>query len=349
MSQLLFVRIRMSDTTMSETTKCCLPWVEKYRPTTISEVKGHSNIVSVLENFGGIPGIPHLLFFGPPGTGKTSTILAMAKEYYGRHFRLMVMEVNASDERGIEVVTGKIHRFVQTHSFCDLRVKLVILDEADALTAEAQSALRRIMEKSSVDVRFCLCCNYIGKISAPLQSRCTKFRFEGIDRESLKEMALGISTKENMSFEEGAVDAVLDLAQGDARRVINLMQSASLVSEVSDVSEVSEVSQVSQVSKEYIYKLAGSPLPSDLDAVFSALLGSSFKDSFRDITYMVKHKGYAVADIVTALATKVLSDTTLAEDRLRTLFIEFSNIEYNLAAGGSEKLAVGHLVSAFHL
>ena len=325
---------------MSETTKCCLPWVEKYRPTTISEVKGHSNIVSVLENFGGIPGIPHLLFFGPPGTGKTSTILALAKEHYGRDFRLMVMEVNASDERGIEVVTGKIHRFVQTHSFCDLRVKLVILDEADALTAEAQSALRRIMEKSSVDVRFCLCCNYIGKISAPLQSRCTKFRFEGIDRESLKEMALEISTNENMSFEEGAVDAVLDLAQGDARRVINLMQSASLVSKVSEVSEI---------SKEYIYKLAASPLPSDLDAVFSSLLGSSFKDSFREITDMVKHKGYAVADIVTALATKILSDATLAEDRLRTLFVEFSNIEYNLAGGGSEKLAVGHLVSAFHL
>ena len=328
---------------MSETTKSCLPWVEKYRPTTISEVRGHSNIVSVLENFGGIPGIPHLLFFGPPGTGKTSTILAMAKEHYGRDFRLMVMEVNASDERGIEVVTGKIYRFVQTHSFCDLRVKLVILDEADALTAEAQSALRRIMEKCSVDVRFCLCCNYIGKISAPLQSRCTKFRFEGIDRESLKEMALGISTNENMSFEEGAVDAVLDLAQGDARRVINLMQSASLVS------QVSQVSRVSQVSKEYIYKLAGSPIPSDLDAVFSSLMGSSFKDSFRDISDMVKHKGYAVADIVTALATKILSDTTLAEDRLRTLLVEFSNIEYNLAGGGSDKLAVGHLVSAFHL
>ena len=261
----------------------------------------------------------------------------MAKEHYGHNFRLMVLEVNASDERGIEVVTGKIHSFIQTHSFCDLRVKLVILDEADALTAEAQSALRRIMEKSTVDVRFCLCCNYVGKISAPLQSRCTKFRFEGIDRESLQEMALAISKKENMSFEEGAVDALLDLAQGDARRVINLMQSASLAAEVSEV------------SKEYIYKLAGSPLPSDVDAVFSALLVKSFEESFRETTYMVNHKGYAVADIVTALATKVLSDTTLAEDRRRTLFVEFSNIEYNLAGGGSEKLAVGHLVSAFHL
>lgn len=325
---------------MSDTTKFCLPWVEKYRPKTISEVKGHSNIVSVLKNFGGISGIPHLLFFGPPGTGKTSTILAMAKEYYGRHFRLMVMEVNASDERGVEVVTGRIHRFVQTHSLCELRVKLVVLDEADALTAEAQSALRRIMEKSSADVRFCLCCNYIGKLSAPLQSRCTKFRFEGINRESLKEMALRISENENMSFEEGGVDAVLDLAQGDARRVINLMQSASLVS---------EASEASRVSKEYIYKLAGSPLPSDVDAVFSALMCLSFKDSFREITGTVKHKGYAVADIVTALTAKVLSDTTLGEDRLRTLFVEFSNIEYNLSAGGSEKLAVGHLVSAFHL
>ena len=321
-----------------------LPWVEKYRPTTISEVRGHSNIMTVLKKFHGIPGIPHLLFFGPPGTGKTSTILAMAKEYYGRAFRLMVMEVNASDERGIEVVTGKILSFVQAHSLTHIRVKLVILDEADALTAEAQSALRRIMEKSSADVRFCLCCNYISRISAPLQSRCTKFRFEGIDRDSLKDMVLRISDNEGLSFAQGAVDAVLDLSAGDARRVINLMQSASLESWQS--SQSSQSSHV--VTAEYAYKLAGRPLPADIDIFLSELSDKSFKESFDYITLNVNKKGYAVVDIVSALAPKVL--TKFAEDQVRLgiLLDEFSNIEYNLSVGGSEKLAVGHLVSAFH-
>lgn len=314
-----------------------LPWVEKYRPKTIADVKGHMDILSVLKKFKGIPRTPHLLFYGPPGTGKTSTILAMAMEHYGPHMRDMVMEINASDERGIEVVTGRIKSFVQTHSFSGLSVKLVILDEADALTAEAQSALRRIMEKSTFSARFCLCCNYVGKIIPPLQSRCTKFRFEGIDRESLHEMVLKICDEEKLVFEEGAIDAVLDLAKGDARRVINLVQSASMGC-LSD-----------SCSVEYIYRLAGSPLPSDLDYVFSVLLREPFKDSFQSISALVNEKGYAVTEIVTDLSLRVLS--RFAEDpvRLCILLDEFANIEYNLAGGGSQKLAVGHLVSAFHM
>ena len=303
----------------------------------MSEVKGHSNILTVLKKFGGIHRCPHLLFYGPPGTGKTSTILAMAKEYYGVHMRGMVMEVNASDERGIEIVTGKIKSFVETHSFSGLSVKLVILDEADALTAEAQSALRRVLEKSTVDARFCLCCNYIGKISGPLQSRCTKFRFEGIDRESLREMALKIGKEEKLVFQEGAVDALLDLAKGDARRVINLMQS-SFLGCVNDSCSVG-----------YLYRLAGSPLPSDIDEVFNVLLEKSFKDSFESITSLVRDKGYAVTDIVSDLTAGVLDRFAADSGRLGVVLEEFSNIEYNLAGGGSQKLAVGHLVSAFHL
>ena len=314
-----------------------LPWVEKYRPKTVADVKGHENILAVLKQFKGIPRTPHLLFYGPPGTGKTSTILAMAKEHYGPHMRDMVMEINASDERGIEVVTGRIKSFVQTHSFSGLRVKLVILDEADALTAEAQSALRRIMEKSTFSARFCLCCNYVGKIVPPLQSRCTKFRFEGIDRSSLHEMALEICDKEKLVFEEGAIDAVLDLAKGDARRVINLVQCASMGC------------PTDSCSVEYIYRLAGSPLPSDLDHVFCLLLRESFQDSFRSISALVTEKGYAVTDIVTDLSLRVLDEFAEDSARLCTLMDEFSNIEYNLAGGGSQKLAVGHLVSAFHL
>ena len=327
-----------SVTSLTTSLTTSLPWVEKYRPKTVADVKGHAEILTVLKKFKGISRTPNLLFYGPPGTGKTSTILAMAKEHYGPNMRDMVMEINASDERGIEVVTGRVKSFVQTHSFSGLSVKLVILDEADALTAEAQSALRRIMERSTSSARFCLCCNYIGKIIPPLQSRCTKFRFEGIDKQSLHGMALSVCHEEDLVFEEGAIDAVLRLANGDARRVMNLLQSASMGCLKSDPCSV-----------EYIYRLAGSPLPSDLDHVFSVLLSLSFKDSFHSISVLVNDKGYAVTEIVTDLSLKVLS--RFAEDtiRLSILLDEFSNIEYNLAVGGSEKLAVGHLVSAFHM
>lgn len=317
-----------------------LPWVEKYRPQNIAEVKGHEHIVTVLRSYGVISRIPHLLFYGPPGTGKTSTILAMAKEHYGPDFKCKVMEVNASDERGVEVVTGKIKSFVETSSLAksdSLGVKLVVLDEVDALTAEAQSALRRIMEKSSARVRFCLCCNYVSKISMPLQSRCTKFRFEGIDRASLRDMVVEVSQKENLSLGDGAIDAVLDLASGDARRVINLLQSASLSTDSSGV------------SAEYVYQLAGSPLPCDVDRVLCILSEKSLKDSVIEIKNLVNHKGYAVTDLVTDLTPRVLDAFANDSTRLCTLLDEFSTIENNLSVGGSESLAVGHLVSAFHL
>lgn len=314
-----------------------LPWVEKYRPQTMSDVKGHANIITVLENFGGLGKSPHLLFYGPPGTGKTSTILAMAKEFYGRNKGDMVMEVNASDERGIDIVTGKIKTFVETLSFSGQRVKLVILDEADALTVEAQSALRRIMEKSTSAARFCLCCNYISKIIGPLQSRCTKFRFEGIKKESLRCMALEICKKECLLFETEAIEALLDLSRGDARRVINLMQSASLGC-LND-----------SCSAEYIYRLAGCPLPCDIDEVFSFLSEKSFKDAFEKISSLVENKCYAVADVLTNLLDRVLATFAADPLRLGILLDEFSNIEYNLSVGGNQKLAIGHLVSAFHM
>lgn len=314
-----------------------LPWVEKYRPKALGEIKGHGDIITVLKKFGGVSAMPHLLFYGPPGTGKTSTILAMAKDFYGTNLKSMSMEVNASDERGIEIVTGKIKSFVQSHSLVGPGVKLVILDEADALTVDAQSALRRIIEKSTKDVRFCLCCNFSSKISEPLQSRCTKFRFPGIDRDSLREKALEISSAEGITFSESTVDTIIDLANGDARRVINLMHSAFLSSDGKPI------------SPDFMYKIAGSPLPSDTSSIVTSLTSDSFQESFQMISQLVKNKGYAVSDVVTELSRRILSMFEGDPSRMSIVLNEFSNIEYNLAEGGSETLAVGHLVSCFHI
>lgn len=314
-----------------------VPWIEKYRPKKISEIRGNDFVVKVLESFGGVGSIPHLIFFGPPGTGKTSTILALAKDFYGTHFDSNVMEINASDERGVDVVKRRIQGFVQTHSFSGIAVKLVILDEADALTSDAQSALRIVLEKSTRYVRFCLCCNYIGQISSALQSRCSKFRFEGIDPVSLKHLANKICLEEHLNISEDSMDAILALSKGDARRVINLLQSIHLQS------------KESRVTVEDVYKLVGKPLPHEINEVFLTLCESTFKDSHESISKIVQNKGYSIADMLQEISYKSLSRFEHEPLRLCTILIELAEIENNLCIGGSSKLAVGHLVSAFHL
>lgn len=306
-----------------------LPWIEKYRPGKLSEVKGHSDIITVLEKYGGISSMPHLLFYGPPGSGKTSTILAMARDFYGENVQSMVMEINASYDRGMDTITGKIKEFVETSSLTGKGVKLIILDEADALTAEAQSALRRIIEKHTKHARFCICCNYCNKISVPIQSRCTRLRFSGIDKNSLREKILEIKTKEKVLIDDSAIESIIDLSNGDARRVINILQTTHM--------------RKTLITSDSVYKAEGRPLPSDMDIIFRSLMENSFKDSFRILREITRDNNYSITDIVTELS-KMLFDN----QRLMKIMDELSNIEYNLAEGGSEVLAIGHLVSCFH-
>jgi replication factor C subunit 3/5 len=156
------------------------PWVEKYRPTSLADVAAHRDIIDTIDRLTGENRLPHLLLYGPPGTGKTSTILAVARKLYGSYYQNMILELNASDDRGIDVVRQQVQDFASTQSISfgpKVNVKLVILDEADAMTKEAQFSLRRIIEKYTKNTRFCLICNYVSKIIPALQSRCTRFRF----------------------------------------------------------------------------------------------------------------------------------------------------------------------------
>ena len=319
-----------------------LPWVEKYRPDKLCEVEGNENVTRTLANYGGISSTPNLLFYGPPGTGKTSTILAMAKEYYGKsEMKSMTMELNASDERGIETVRETIQTFCNNSSILfekkKRNVKLVILDEADALTVEAQSALRRVIETSSKNVRFCICCNYINKITPALQSRCTKLKFKGISNESLERTAEKIIKKESISIEKEALNSILEISRGDARRVINLLQTLFMGC------------GHSTISPEKVYMCAGEPMPSDIEEIFKFLLKENFKDAYLHINKMLKKKGYSLCDVIKHLTEKVLYETDICGRRLVVLLDEFSNIEYNLSEGGSETLQLAALVGSFHL
>lgn len=318
-----------------------LPWVEKYRPVHLSDVDGNEHIKRSLNNYGGIPSIPHLLFYGPPGTGKTSTILAIARENYGSNLKSMVLELNASDHRDIETVRGIIDTFCNNSSLslfnCHQDVKLVILDEADAMTIDAQSALRRIIEKSTKNVRFCICCNYINKILPALRSRCTKFKFKPLDNNSLKITAKRIIENESIQINQDGIDAILNLSNGDARKVINILQSISLASK-------------NKITSESIYQCVGVPTPEEIKHILNLMVSYEFKIAFSKLSVIIHEKGYSLADIVKYTTDIIMQDTSIfTEDRLGIILDEFSNVEYNLSVGGCEKLQLGLLVGSFHI
>jgi replication factor C subunit 2/4 len=214
------------------------PWVEKYRPKTLSDVTAQDHTVNVLQRTLQASNLPHMLFYGPPGTGKTSTILALAKELYGPDMmKARVLELNASDERGISIVREKVKDFARMQlvnpppGYKDRYpvppFKIIILDEADSMTQDAQSALRRTMETYSKITRFCLICNYVTRIIDPLASRCSKFRFKSLDQGNAKKRLEEIAEKEGVALEDGAVDALIKCSEGDLRKAITFLQSAA--------------------------------------------------------------------------------------------------------------------------
>ncbi|KAL8686570.1 MAG: hypothetical protein Q9218_007014 [Villophora microphyllina] len=213
-----------------------LPWVEKYRPDTLDDVSGHQDILATINKFVDSNRLPHLLLYGPPGTGKTSTILALARRIYGsKNMRQMVLELNASDDRGIDVVREQIKTFASTKqiftaapttdSTSITSFKLIILDEADAMTSTAQMALRRIMEKYTANTRFCIIANYTHKLSPALLSRCTRFRFSPLKEVDIRQLVDHVIENENIKIQEEATASLVRLSKGDMRRALNVLQA----------------------------------------------------------------------------------------------------------------------------
>ncbi|XP_054160367.1 replication factor C subunit 4-like [Oppia nitens] len=227
------------------------PWVEKYRPNTIDEVVYQTHIVSMLSKYlttDCFNELPNLLLYGPPGTGKTSTIIALAKQLFQNQYKNRVLELNASDERGIGVIREKVKSFAQQSVSTTTKsipaLKLIILDECDSMTRDAQSALRRTMEREAKTTRFCLICNYVSRIIEPLVSRCSAFRFKLLDSQLSVDKLRQIADLESVRISDELINQLVTLSEGDLRRAITLLQSVSQIKESDEEVDINDIHEV---------------------------------------------------------------------------------------------------------
>ncbi|XP_039629508.1 replication factor C subunit 5 isoform X1 [Polypterus senegalus] len=312
-----------------------LPWVEKYRPQKLDDLISHQDILSTIQRFIKEDRLPHLLFYGPPGTGKTSTILACAKQLYkDKEFNSMVLELNASDDRGIDVVRGPILSFASTRTIFKKGFKLVILDEADAMTQDAQNALRRVIEKFTENTRFCLICNYLSKIIPALQSRCTRFRFGPLSQEQMVPRLEYVIAQENVNTSPDGLKALVNLSSGDMRRSLNILQSTHMAYEV--------------VTEETVYMCTGHPLKSDIANILDWMLNKDFTTAYNNIMELKTVKGLALHDILTEIHLLVHRVDFPASVRIH-LLVKLADTEYRLASGTSEKIQLSSMIAAFQV
>ncbi|KAJ2451894.1 Subunit of heteropentameric Replication factor C (RF-C) [Coemansia sp. RSA 2336] len=311
-----------------------LPWVEKYRPTSLDELVSQSDIVDTLQRFVDDGKLPHLLFYGPPGTGKTTTILAIARKLYKKNLNSMVLELNASDDRGIDVIRDQIKTFASTRTVFSSGLKLVILDEADAMTTPAQAALRRVIEKYTKNVRFCIICNYVSKIIPAVQSRCTRFRFAPLKLSDINGRLNMIVEREQVNITEEAKDALIKLSGGDMRRVLNVLQACNAA--------------YPRIDTDDVYACTGQPSPDDIKRIIDWMLNDEFQVALSNINALKRDKGLALQDIISELSQYVNVIDFPTTTRIH-LLEQLAEIEYNMSVGSMEKIQLSALVGAFKI
>lgn len=299
-----------------------------------------------------------MLFYGPPGTGKTSTILALAKELYGPEFvKQRVLELNASDERGISIVREKVKDFARMQltnpppgyksRYPCPPFKIIILDEADSMTQDAQSALRRTMETYSKITRFCLICNYVTRIIDPLASRCSKFRFKSLDQGNAKKRLEEIAEKEGVQLDDGAVDALIKCSEGDLRKAITFLQSAArLVGAIAakgDSDGESMEVDTKPVTVKIIEDIAGVIPSVTIDRLVTAIKPRSSGEAYPAVSKVVEDMvadGWSAGQVVTQLYQEIISDETVPDIQKNQIVMVFSEVDKRLVDGADEHLSI---------
>ena len=309
-------------------------WTEKYRPSDFSEIKGQKEIVKRVKAFVEQQNMPHLLFAGPAGVGKTSLSLVIAKKLFKDLWRQNFLELNASDERAIDVIRNKVKDFARTRAIGNVPFKIIYLDECDALTREAQQALRRTMENYTQTCRFILSANYSSKIIEPIQSRCVVFRFKPLDKKDIFTIIEKIAEQEKLKIDERAKEAIYDVSEGDCRRLENVLQSSAATT--------------NNITEDVVHSIASVAKPKEIKAVLELALENKFIDARNKLLDLMLNYGLAGIDVIKQIQKEIL-DLNLDNKSKMFLIEKCGEIEFRMTEGSDEFVQLEALLSQFAL
>lgn len=309
-------------------------WTEKYRPQKLADVVGQNSIVSKLKKFLEHKNMPHLLFSGPAGVGKSTLALAIAKELYADSWKENFLELNASDERGIDVVRTKIKEFAKIRTLDDVPFKIIFLDEADALTKDAQQALRRTMEVFTENTRFILSCNYSSKIIDPIQSRCAVFRFKNLSKDEIKNMVDNIAKKEELEVSSDAKNALTIIAEGDARKLTNIMQSISYLKK--------------EINAEDVFEMASFASPKEIKEFINLAIEKKFAVARKKLMDVMIKYGLSGVDIIKNIVREIQILDIDEHKKLEMIRI-CADVEFRLVEGSNDSVQLDYLIASLSL
>jgi len=305
-------------------------WIEKYRPQTFDEIKGQDAIVNRIQALVEKQNLPHLLFTGPAGVGKTTLANVIAKQLFGDSWRANFLELNASDERGIDVVRHKVKDFARTKALGEVPFKIIYLDESDALTKEAQQALRRTMENYTNNCRFILAANYSSKIIDPIQSRCAVFRFKPLDKDQVYELVDTIAQKENLTVTDETKDALFQVSMGDCRKLENTMQSCASLG--------------STITAEMVFDVSSFAKPAELKTVLKTAREGKFEQARTEMLSVMLKYGLSGIDMIKQIQTEVWN-LELDDKKKVELIDKCGEIEFRLVEGSDEFIQLEALLA----
>jgi replication factor C small subunit len=305
-------------------------WAEKYRPKTLDDMVDQKEIVERLKSFVKSRNVPHCIFAGPPGTGKTTAALCLARDLYSSAYREHILELNASDARGIDVVRETVKTFARVRSIGEVRFKIMILDEADNMTSAAQQALRRTMERYTETCRFILIANYSGKIIEPIQSRCAPFRFTYLPRAEHDSHLKQIAEKENVKLLDDGLDAVFEVCSGDLRKAINTLQAAASLNK--------------PVDAKVVYSIAGRAHPADVRELINIAMNGNFTEARKKLRGMIQKYGVAGSDIIRQIHTELFKTDVPETWKIRLADV-IGEIDYRLVEGADEEVQLSALLA----
>ena len=308
-------------------------WTEKYRPRDFNEVLGHDEIIKRAKAFVQNKNMPHLLFSGPAGSGKTTLALIIAKKLFGKSWNENFLELNASDERGIDVVRQKVKSFARTKAF-NGPFKIIFLDESDALTKEAQQALRRTMEIFTGTCRFILSCNTSSKIIDPIQSRCSIFRFKLLNKKDVAKIVEKIAKQEKFKINDKAIESLYNISHGDLRRVINILQASASISK--------------KIDENTIYEIIAEAKPADIKEILELALKGSFLEARNKLLDVMLKQGFSGLDIIKIIQREIWNLDIKEEEKIK-LIEKCGEIEFRLVEGSDDFIQLEALLASFIL